>query len=139
MPSAETRKRVADLHNRLMERFLNPSLIPTPAPTMTEAAAGKLEIPEGISHQFLQRGLAVAYALQHPDAPAEEIAKAAGCNKSTLYRWPWFRAFMTHRKEKRDRPHGFYAAPRDCGEQGGVIEAEDHRYMGRKTDPDDDK
>jgi hypothetical protein len=79
IPAAQVRRCVAQLHDQLSKRFLDPSTIPA-ASVVAEA-----NLAPGLTEQEARRGLAVAYALKCPGATVDEIAQAVGVHRTTLY------------------------------------------------------
>jgi len=79
--------------------------------------------------------LALAYLFAHPEWSDVEIARAAGCHRTSLYRWNGYTRARAHLKErKRDRPRGF----RSADEEGtGRVDGVDERQPWQDLDGGD--
>jgi hypothetical protein len=100
---------VAELHERLWERFTHVRQEPGPkapvaAPATPVSGAKDTAVAAGLSKEFH----VVALMSEHPGLTVGEAAALVGCNRTALYRKPNFCKYVNIlRQERRDLPRGW--------------------------------
>jgi hypothetical protein len=119
-----SRDRVLVLHQQLEARLVGGTSPLEGRGEDGEAAAGLPPVRKGT--------LALALLIEHPEWPDVRIAAEVGCDRTTLFRNPKFRAARAMQRRERDRfPPGSKAAGRDGSPR---LEAEDPHSSGAGGD-----
>jgi len=82
---------------------------PQPQTAVPPASTGSHEeLPEVIDNGggLSKESLAIAALVDHPDWTDEQIATAAGCNRTSLYRWPKFKEARALLQQGSSPPQG---------------------------------